>query len=224
MGAHLISVDDVKDFLPIRDGLTKYDDKIRAILDGVTTQFGMALRRNLVRGAVVEHHDTLDTRSWHYDLLGLSDDGLIASARAQSFWLNTFALQESPAPVVAYDPHMVFPGTSILEPGEDYVVDYDHSRIVLKAGTVRAIRALRVSYTGGFAVTDGVLQGVPEDILLAAKLQALHMWNRVNPESVSVSSDRNDGYKVGTPLAVKGGLLPDVIALLAPYRRVTMRG
>lgn len=216
----IISLDAVKEALPFRQGINTFDAKLNTILTAVSAQIEDALRRKLVRQQRVETFRTLHTKTYGFDLTGTDSSGIASRSAPQTFWLSGMGLDADEPIVIKYSDEGRF---ADVEPLTDFTFDEAEDSITIFTGTEHRGR-LEVTYTAGYEQDeDGTLIDVPEPIKMAALVQSLHMWNRANPEGVSASQDKVGDYKVGMPLVTKGGLIPDAIAYLLPYRRIGMR-
>lgn len=217
----IISLDDVKGVLPFRAGINTFDAKLENIVNAVSGQIEDVLRRKLAKAERVETFRTLSTVTWGYDLTGDNDHGLASRSNPQTFWVQGMGIDQTAQITVKYDQYGRFGDDALVL--TDTVVDAEADSITIFHGT-EAKGRVQVTYTAGFEQDEqGVLKNVPEPIKMAALVQSLHLWNRANPESVSAAQDKVGDYKVGMPLVVKGGLIPDAIAYLLPYRRIGMR-
>lgn len=218
----IISLDDVKGVLPFRAGINTFDAKLENIVNAVSGQIEDVLRRKLAKAERTETFGTLHTKIWGYDLTGTDSSGISRREMPQTFWLAGVGLDMTAPITVKYEDYGRFDTVEPLE-AEQFIASDEDDRVTIFLGTEHRGRC-RITYTAGYEQDEaGVLKGVPEPIRMAALVQSLHLWNRANPEAVSAAQDKVGDYKVGMPLVVKGGLIPDAIAYLLPYRRIGMR-
>jgi hypothetical protein len=217
----LISPEYLKTFLPVRAGNSDFDDRIRSIITAVTAQIETACRRNFSRQVHTEYFSSSATSQLVYNVGGDDDTGLVYQSQEQSILLSGTPLDSTYDIQVWYDPVRSFADSTLLDPTTDYFVDYAGNRILLNLVTQSRRMAFKVIYRAGYATNaeGDALDAVPEDLKLACVMQAIYMWNRAFPENTGMANER-DGSVRGTYFAIKGGLLPDVVALLAPYRRL----
>ncbi len=165
----IISLDDLKVQLPIRQGNAEFDARLLSLIDVATAQIETATRRNFTKQAYVERFNTSLNTKRVLDLLGTDtyssrgfhDAGSIRVSRDQIITLTAPVVDLAVPVVVEYDPVRKFTLAESLSfvvvDALNFTVDADEGRIFLRHPTARGFQYLRVTYTGGFALP---VQGV----------------------------------------------------------------
>ncbi len=214
----LIAMSDVKAFLKFQAGHTADDARLLGLILTATNQIEDWTRRKFTTQAHVEYFSTRKNRTISYDFSGDSDTGLVVGARAQIFALQGFPVIATGFKV-SYDPTMEFAATTELE-ATSYQLDLVRNRMILKFPTLQTYDGLKVEYTGGYAIADNTLSAaIPADLKHACVLQVMELWSRSQPANIGVNEDRAAGATGQSRFTVQSGLLPEVMGLVAKYRR-----
>jgi hypothetical protein len=217
----LISLDHVKQFLPVRAGVTDFDAKILLLIQAASDQISHAVRRDFTYQECTDLFHSLNATRNSYDFGGSSDTGVVTTANEQIVQLKGYNIDQAEDFSVYYDPMRIFGDDTLLDMDLGaYFIDYDNSRVLISVPTRAHRLSIKVVYKAGYVVSDeGGLTDLPESLKQACAMQTMYLWNKMFPENVSVANER-DGSIRGTYFTTKGGLLPDVEALIAPYRRI----
>lgn len=217
----LISVQHLKQFLPVRDGNTNFDQKLLTLIESVSKQIEQACRRTFLKQEINELFHSLNCGSNVYDFGGSSDTGITQRVTEQILLLKGINLDLAEDFILRYDTYRVFDTDTVLAQGSDFFIDEENCRVIVSYPTRACRMSFKATYTAGYEedADEGGLIGLPEDIRMACVLQCIYVWNKTIPENTSVANER-DGSIRGTYFTIKGGLLPDAQALLAPYRRM----
>lgn len=225
--ARLIALEDVKGLLPIRSGNVSYDARLSSLIDTVSKMIETECRASFEKKERTEYHTPRDTVTTGFNLYG---DGPAWTFGASEQIIPLRAAPVDPAIPVSiwYDPSRVFDQFSVIDPSH-YWVDPDLSRIVFRYPTKRSLSSLKVSYTAGYAVSDGsmseALDELAPDLKQGAILGVLHLFKRESSDFVGTNRATEDGKLRTPPLPNSYGLPAETLNLIAPYRRVlTGRG
>ena len=169
----LISLDDIKNQLPVRAGNVDFDPRLRSLINVATAQIELATHRNFTRQSHVEFQnsrkatkrllnlggiDTFGAKSFH-------DAGTMDVSLEQTLGLAGFPVDPAQAIEVRYDQARLFINAVTLIDSDAYTVDDENSRILLRFPTFRGIRTIRIKYTAGFDVPDPAVTGTTFDPL-----------------------------------------------------------
>jgi hypothetical protein len=237
----LVTVDDVKCLLPIRDGNVSFDERIRTLIITATAQIEQATKRFFERQVHVQHFAARNTSRTLIDLIGDDrstvrgfDDYHTSGTRGETN-IQTLTLQSFPVDIaqtveVIYDPQGRFANNSsfIVVDDDNYEVDEDKGLIYLRFGMRRGRRRIQVTFTGGFVAAgdtgfetlseDLTTQGF-DDIKQAAIIQTVFLFKKLDRENVGKKQDQKQG---GQPLPFRkmGGLCPEAGSLLTAYKAI----
>jgi hypothetical protein len=223
----LITVSELKEFISVRDGVTKFDTKLQAVIVGATAMIEQACRRSFAKKDRVERFAPSNSYGSGVDLYGTSLTGLNTYVKSQRITLAGLSVDTTKALDIRYDVRAVFGDDTVIDPVNYTLVDPDKGIIDLRYPTRHATAALRVSYNAGWSESADAFPtmsaSAPADVKLACQLQAMFLWNRFDPNTLGMTSD-NDAKSPSNTFVVKGGVVPDAAVLLAPYRRVLTGG
>lgn len=103
---------------------------------------------------------------------------------------------------VNFDPDRAFAAATALA-SSDFYYDTDRERLVILAALSDAPGALKIDYTGGFAVVDPTVGGAeadltsedanmsaeaPEDLKMACIAQCIFLWDKVRTGSIGIEN------------------------------------
>ncbi len=224
LSSPIVSLDDVKIHMPVRDGNADFDDKLTAFIRVATTQIENATKRSFTLQARTELFNSPETSRLVYNFAG-SDTGLIPDVNAglarrvreTILMLDVFPVDTALNVDVFYDPNRKFPANTEID--EDaYFVDGDAGRILLRFPMARGIQFIKVTYTGGHVVADSTLSAsAPEDLKLACILQTIYLFKKSNPDNVGARKDRKQGKVNEAQFTRSSGLTPEAASLLVPF-------
>ena len=149
MTTPLITVEEAKQHLDVRPGVTQFDARIGGLVESATQLLENHARQKFTETAVVEFFDTKNTAMVELDLLGDSSDGLLFTGRESRFRLKRAPINLGEAFTVNYDTARLYPATSDLD-AVKYILDDTTGWLRLLIRTSRAPHALRITYTAGF--------------------------------------------------------------------------
>jgi hypothetical protein len=214
---NLITIDDVLAELPIREGNSEFDDKINRIINAVEGLIEKACRRSFTLGTYSEIFNVQAGARRHYDFFSdTNTDGTLLIPDGVPYVLTEAPLVDATTVAVYYDlTHRFTDDTALFS--DDFVVLPEKECVYINRPLVKSRDSVKIVYQGGYAE-------VPDEIKLAATMQVLHLFQRSTAENVSTSSDKNSKTTRGfDQYTIKGGLLPEVVNMLVPFRRI-LRG
>lgn len=219
MNYSLASIEDMRDHLNVREGTTTYDTRIKSVLLAATKMIENGVGRDFSRKSHMQLVNSKTTAGEYLDLYGEASGGSISRTSDQTIILA--GINVDPDTFEArYSPTREFTDATII-PAK--AITLDGNKVHISHPMYHGNRTIKLSYTAGFQTTEGSDEAFPvldvtHDLSYACCLQALTLWHRNAPNSAGLSSDEKS--KKGASFKVRGGLDPDVIALVAPYRRV----
>lgn len=221
----LASLVETRSLLPVRPGVTSFDSKIKSLLRMATRQIEIACKRTFAQKDYVEIIDSQPTHTAGVDLYGTSESGLLSRVSTQKVILRGAPVDPETLDV-RYDYLNSF-GETTRVPSGDLSLDDDQCTLFIRHPMIRAPRALKISYKAGYAAATEetvddetwktMSESAPFELQQACILQAVNLWNKTDFNNVGLTSD---GSADGAKFSVKGGLLPDVISLVYPYRKI----
>lgn len=217
----IITLDHLKQYLSVRAGVTEYDARLTAFIQVASQSLENFTRRAFAQKAYTTFFNSRNTFADVYNLYG-SGDAYRRSVREVSYSLPGYPVAEAEPVTVLYDPDRKFgPETELTS--DDYYLDAEFGRIFISLPMRKGERTIKVTYTAGYPVEGGTLQtNAPEDLKLACTLQAIHLWNRSQPDNVGVEVDRSQGETASALAANPGGLCVEAAMLAAPYKRLLL--
>lgn len=221
----LAKIADMKVHLPIRDGVTTFDARIKNTLRMATAQIETAVRRKFGPSTVTQFAPSVVNGGQFYDLMGQSDDG--------AEWITgqyrvplTQRDVDATSIALKYDASGRF-GDGSTVAADQYSYEPATNELVIFLPTIASPRGFKITYTAGRAleaesgVTDTewkVVSDTPFDLQQACVLQALVLWHRTAENTIGLDADQNSKSKA--KFAPSKGLDPDVVALIAKYRQI----
>ncbi len=237
MSNSLVSVDELKVFIGVAEGVADFDAQLLSLAKSSTALLSTFCRRDFTYAAITEIFSTRDTFVLDYDLGGGiysqgNQSGLLIEPAAQRFVLKAFPLDTEADIVVNYDPKHIFGSETVVD-SDDYFIDAVGNALYLKKPTGKTVRGLMITASGGYHVgTDApvgpspgpaspgdleILQGVPDDLKMACITQTMYMFNKYREGNVGiVGADKHSpNYEKNSNL-----LCTEAMGLAAPYKRV----
>lgn len=234
---------DVKQWLPVRDGVSTYDAKIMSLMLIASKQIESYCRRDFTyQSNFVEAFDTKQTIHRVPDFASscIPATGFMYVGRPQSLYLTLTPIDMTQPIIVNFDPYFVFGTQTILNgvPGANGICIPDYQiepgkankwpKVILMRGLPKTNRALQVTYSGGYQPDPAnTYLMVDSDITMATALQTLFLWTRNNPDNIGISQDRtmgspgNKGFHAGTADFEKNsGVCNEAAVLLKDYARI----
>jgi hypothetical protein len=222
MTVPIVTVEEVRALLPIREGNVTFDPKINLLIATASGQIENAIRRELDRKARVEFFRTPDTGRSFYDFDNTTNaSGLYSNPRRTRYALNTVNIDPESL-VVHYDPARQFGEGTAVDP-KLLTLNAKDGLLTLHLTMRDSMDGLRVMYTGGFAASGEPLtlsESVPADIKMACLSQVLHLFNRFTADNAGKESDSTQRRSGGGRFSVSGGLVPEAVALVSRYKAV----
>jgi len=226
--ARLISIADVKPLLSIRENNTAYDQRITDSIAAASKLIESECRQSFTRAERTELHNARESYMRGIDLYG-DDWGTNNASHTvtseQVLPLSGMNIDAEQPVTVRYDPHRLFGDETVL-PQEYYFLDTDLRRVLLTYPTRQGRSTLKVTYTAGYAIGDdetlsAALGDLAPDLKRAAILTAIHLWNRVMPDTAGSTGDGDKNKAKPNSY----GLPMEAMPLLLDYRGVlTGRG
>ena len=223
----LAKLSDVKTHLPIRAGVTTYDEKLKNTLRMATMQIESATRCTFGPTTKTEFRTSTVNGGQVYDMVGNSEDG--ANWIAGQYRVPLSGTMIDPDSIeLRYDPSGRFEASSIAA-ADQYSFEPSTNELVIFLPTIASPRGLKITYSSGYeveveaGVADAnwkVVKDIPFDLQQGCVLQALVLWHRTSENTIGLDSDQNTKSKAKfTPAK---GLDPDVVVLVAKYRKISM--
>lgn len=223
---NLISIDDAKIHLPIREGYTDADERINSLIELASLQIEKFTNRAFEKISYTENFRSNHTGSYDPGSMGEFSGGLQRTLQDAYYILGGHPLDEAVPVQVFYDITGQWAAETELTLDTDFFVSVGdrNTKLIIRYPTDRKTNALKVVYTAGYAPVDANdpeqgLTGLPESLKHAASLQVMHLFNKVSPDSISVDEDRSQDGEKGTKFSVTAGLIPEVKLLLSEYVR-----
>lgn len=209
---NLVTVEELKVYMPIRPNDTSNDAQLIGIIAGVSQRIETACRIKFSASVFAEIMDVPFTTYYNYDFYGNSVDGLMFPGSAM------FRLMHSPVDTnasftVKYDPSRLFDDGALIS-SENVILLADRGIVYINHHMVQGSNVLRFDYTAGSTA--------PDEVKSACIEQCLYEFKRMGYDNVGMDSPSCDD-KSGAKWAVASGLLPTVASKIAPYRRL-LRG
>ena len=219
--AALVSVDDIKIHVPIRQNFSGADDRIQALIDLATLQIEEYTNRSFAKSAQIELFESYATGPYDPGQLGEFSGGLQRPVRNIYYVLSAYPLDEGVPVRVWYDPLGEFGDETELTGGRDFFVvsTSKNVRLLVQWPTKAYPNSIKVSYTAGYEEDNGTLQATPDALKQACILQTMHLMNKIKQDSISVDEDRSQDGKTGSKFSVPAGLIPEAQNLVARYAR-----
>lgn len=238
----LITMSEAKAFLDIREETTKDEPRLRTLITLATNDLEIATDRRFTRQTFVEYLTTRDNKRSDYSFSGSNDYGVThmpleggtrTIVSPTSFLLDGVNIDEDTLEVWYNGNAMSaddFSDNHKLVNGKDYQLDTENSKLVLYVGTTFRMRALKITYTAGYAAAP--TQGTADEITLsasapdwlkgAALIQLQFLNVKLKRDNVGMGSERtaSEKGKVASSYFLKtNGLTPEVIPHVAHLRR-----
>lgn len=226
----LVSVAEIKQYLPVQDGNTAFDQNLLSLSGTATRLLENYCRANFSAQNYTDFFNTRYSKKYTYDLSGnyANEDGVLEQSEVQRFPLRGYPVDTGEDFDVYYDPTRVFADSTKLQ-STDYYLSNAGNTLYLLAGTDSTIRGLKVAYTGGYTTTEETLtvdatdidyvliSGAPEDLKMACTVQTIFLFNKVQEGNIGVV-----GRDKHSPEYVSNAYLicPEAQALVIPYRRL----
>lgn len=225
----LIALDAVKGFLDIREEVTTFDASLNALIDLATAEIEQETGRLFTSQAFVEDFDTAQTVTRVWDFGGSSPSGLTTRERPQNYRLVGIEIDSGIGLDVRYDPLLVFGDDTLilnLAGQPDYIINFETGLLELLTGTHAHRKALRVSYTAGYA-QDGSTDildpaEVPEMLRQACMFQVAFLRKRQRIDNIGTKTERGGGKVPVINFTTIKGLCPEATGLLRGFKRITV--
>lgn len=216
----LVTLDDIKEHLPIRTAVTEYDATLTKLALVATRQIERACRRHFTKQQFVELHTARHAFHNVLDLQGGSESGMVTRIREQTLILKAKPIDLDETFEIRYDPNAdrAFDSQFDVIEEDDYSVDPDTGVVILTVKTYHVRDGIQVTYTAGYAegVSGTLSENAPDDLKLAAAVQTIWLWKRVLPDNIGGVDKDSQGQ--GQPFR-SHVLAPVVPGLLTPYVR-----
>lgn len=238
-----VTLTEMKSFLDIRPEVTKLDTRLGLLIAAATKQIEQATGRIFTRQVITEFFTTRDNRTTDYNFGGFErsnygwDSGLATRAKPQTFYLSGLGIDRDADLFVWYDPvamdDTAYNVDTLLDPNDDYQVDFQNDALILMIGSSYRQRALKVQYTAGFAfeaesATPNLFTlsvAIPDELKLAIMTQVQFMNVKLRSDNVGMGAERTLGTKDRvhlTPFMVGSGLTPEVSSLVRHLKRLRL--
>jgi hypothetical protein len=217
----LISVQAAKSVLAVRGDTAEFDDAIANNILTATYQIEKAVNRYFTRQSFVEYYPTGGTELTRYDLGGMSTDGLYSSVRPSRFVLHGYPVDTGLTIDVRYDPAGAFGDDTIVD-STYYTVDAETGILRLMYATSNWQRALRVSYTGGYAIdanTDSLNNSAHPLIRQACATQTSFLQTRLRADNIGMDTERGSRSVGAARFTSIAGLTPEAAHMVAFLRQ-----
>lgn len=217
----LVSVQAAKTVLAVRGDTAEFDEAISANILTATHQIERAVNRFFTRQSFVEYFHTGKTELTRYDLGGNSMDGLTSTIRPSRFVLHGYPVDTGLTIDVRYDPSRAF-GDDTIVSSEYYNVDSETGVLRLLYSTGDWQRALRVSYTGGYAIdtgTDSLNVAAHPLIRQACITQTSFLQTRLRADNIGMDTERGSRFVGAARFTTIAGLTPEAAHMVGYLRQ-----
>lgn len=218
---NLVSVDDVKALLPIRQSNSSYDAKIKGLIATATQEIETTCRQSFAKAVRTEFHTSRLNHRSQYDFGGWSETATRVAVEEQAILLRASPLDVSAGVKVWYDPSRRFGDTDLLGEG-DFFLDPDPtlSRVLIAIPTIHREYAFKIEYTAGYAEANGSLSAALDEHAPTLKKACIdtvvYLFNQTSDSADAEKSSQFTNSRV---------IPPNAMTLLSPYRRIlTGRG
>jgi uncharacterized membrane protein YccC len=216
--AALASLDDVKQFIETRSDDDSFDRRLLMLARTATRQLERFTRSEFPKEERTEFFDSRCLIKNNREIVPLM---LRLKARPVDFG-QTFS--------VRHDVDRVFGAATELA-STDWHYDTGKQRLVITAALTAAPMALRVTYTGGYAVDDpneggaeddygdidlNMSAAAPDMLKMACITQVMFLWNKMADQSIGRTSDGE------TDFATSFNLAPEAADLAAPFSHLIL--
>ena len=238
-----VTLEEMKEFLDVRPEVTKLDVRLRLLIAAATKQIEQATGRIFTKQVITEFFNSRDNRTTDYDFgtPGFSgyghDSGLQTKTKPQTIYLSGLGIDRTANFFVWYDPYGIdenaFNEDALLNPNEHYKIDFENDALVLYIATTYRPRALKISYTAGYAFAATVDEpelfslsaAIPDELKLAIMTQVQFMNVKLRSDNVGMGAERTLSAKDRvhtTPFLTNGGLTPEVMSLVRHLKRLRL--
>jgi hypothetical protein len=227
--APFITLAEMKSRLIARDGSisSQNDVRLQDCINAASADIERTCNRSFAYGTRTDTFNTVESARMEPDLHGFTEWGTVLQTGCQCYTLSCSPVDTTKPITVLYDPTWAFSSPRAVVDPSRVNLDTETGRIVLLQPTRRASRSLRVSFTAGYPPDgDGTMSGsLPSELKLACAWQALYLWHKVQGNNIGLAASRPPEKGAPVKFAVDGGLVPEALALVLPWRRtLTGRG
>lgn len=200
----LVSVDDVRNQLPVRGGNQSYDEKIAHLIEVCTVQIETLTNRCFTKQTFTENFNSVESNSHGY-------------FREKRFNLKGMPITANSL-VLRYDPRRQFGADTIISSDNYYVTG--KSQLITLFSMIDAPGALRVEYTAGYDIdaVTGALSGIPLDLKQACIMQTMFLFRKMQTAEIGHEPDKATVSTNSGRYVVQGGLVREAAALVIGYR------
>lgn len=235
----LIDLEDVTEIMPIRSGNTDHDARLRSLIKLATAQFEKHTRRHFTKQEFTLRFNTRNNFRKRLNLTGtetfstkdFNDAGLVDEVETQTIWLPARPVDTGETFEVRYDSDIKpdFTAASTLVDDDNYVLEEEEGRLLLKFKTFRRRKALQVKWTGGYEAVDNgngdgltLSNNLPIDLKQAAIAQVAFLFKKFDRENIGARSNRKEGEDRALFTSISG-ITNEAAQLLVPHV-VLLRG
>ncbi len=234
MSNSLVSISGLKVFIGVAEGVQDFDTQLFTLAKSATALLENFCRRKFTYQEITETFSTVDTFNIEYDLAsGVypngNQSGLMLLPGTQRFVLKAYPMDLGASLTVNYDANHNFADPNSLVDPSLYFFDTVGNALYLRKPTAKTVRGLQIVASGGYAIGTNedaasgaddavdVLQGVPDDLVMACVTQTLYMFNKYREGNVGiVGADKHSpNYQNNSNL-----LCSEAMGLAAPYKRI----
>lgn len=222
MTVPLVSLDEVKAYIPTNPGYSNNDAKYLMLAKQATAAIEVLCRTKFARDEYTQYFDSYRTGKQLIDLYGTSLSGYSQGTTPQFFLLKALPVDMSEPFTVYYDPDRQYAEASIISP-VGYFVEEESGRLRIDSITDSYPRAFKVVYTAGYElavdVTTGqnYVAGAPDDLKMACLLTIQYIFDKVNLRTTN-SVQRGDTDNDSDTVA-KGIVPQEAMNLLLQHKR-----
>ncbi len=217
--AALVSLEDIKQFIEVRDDSAAFDRKLLTLARTATRQLERFTRSEFVKQERTEYYDARTL---------IKNNGQIVptllrlKARPVDF-AETFTIH--------HDPDRVFPAASALA-SDGWFYDASKHRLTITAPLTASPQSIKVVYTGGYEVVDpgegdteddsgdtdaNMSAAAPEALKMACIAQVLFLWEKLARQNIgTVAADGGQEFETGFILA------PEAMDLAAGFSNIIL--
>jgi len=219
MTASLVNFQEIRDYINIPYGDTDFNPVIATIASAVSDLLEKHTRRKFPKIQYVETFDSVRTR--------INDPHMFIGNKFMTLWLKARPIDPAPIFTVSYSPNRKFEVADRIEIDinglPQYEIDHEKGLVHLAVDLGTFTRALRVTYTGGYAVDSGAATEIdnmsaeaPADLKLAALIQIANDFDKQRTLSVNTVSEQDEG--TSRTLVSVGGLVPEAMRLADAHK------
>ena len=229
----IVTLAEVKDFLDIRDNITKLDTRLTGLIDVATKQIEKVTGRHYTRQTFTEYFASRDNSKVDYNLnsppgySSIGETGLIRQWTPTKLYLKGYSLDRDAPIRVWYDPYdFAYGDDREITLNQGFRVDLDEDVILIDMPTIYRVDAIKVEYTAGYAAggTPPTLSEAADSVLkMAALVQTQYLNVKLRNDNIGMGTERTVSAKdkvISTDFLSTQNLTPEAASMLSDHKRV----